>query len=111
MKQILTNKLSKSIFIITLLVITIITYRYINDKDLKSKLYYIFIYILLNLLSINNLIYDDIKKIINSINKFCAKNWFNIIIVTLFILFCENYEENKNAFVKGFKKGYYGLSK
>jgi len=108
MNKILTNKLSKSIFIVMLLVITIITYRYINDKDVKSKLYYIFIYIFLNLLSINNLIYDDIKKIINSINEFCTKNWFNIIIVTLFIIFCENYVENKDAIIRGYYKGFYG---
>jgi hypothetical protein len=106
MKKLFTNKLSRSIFIFLLIAITIITYQYLNDKDAKSMLYYIIIYLFFNLLSTNNLLSLDVTNIIDRLNQFCIKNWVTVIIFTLFVIFCENYVENKEAIIRGFNKGY-----
>jgi len=102
MKDLLTNKLSKSILFIGLIILTL-SLRIIiaNDKhDIKTLLFIFQLYLITSLFSINNLVPSEVKETINKIDFFIKKGWANLILFCFFVAFIEYYVEIKTVLLK-----------
>lgn len=111
MKNLLTNKILKSLLIVGVLVGTTILSRSINDYTIKTFIGIIDFVLILNLLVLNNISSIGMKDFVKDIHTLTSKHWGKLIVVFLFVGFVENYKDIKNGFMDGFRDGYYGIKK
>ena len=108
MKNLLTNKILKSLLIIGVIVGTTFLSRIIDDNTIKTFIGIIDFILILNFLVLNKIASIGIADFVNDINTLTLKHWGKLIIVFLFVGFVENYKDVKRGFMAGWNYGYYG---